>query len=159
LGGNDWLGKGGTGLFDSYPALLVLGMVNISMVFLVRMSIESMTSSVEEAAIMDGAGIGTILFRIVLPMQRSIFAFIAIMTFMGIWADWFTPFVFNQRTELQTIASGIVRSTSSILSQHAQPNWPELIGEGVVLNLPCILIFLAFQKNIVAGLTSSAVKG
>ena len=76
-----------------------------------------------------------------------------------IWADWFTPFVFNQRTELQTIASGIVRSTSSLLSQHAQPNWPELIGEGVVLNLPCIVIFLAFQKNIVAGLTSSAVKG
>lgn len=159
FGGNDLFGNGGTGLFDSYASLLVLGMVNISMVFLVRMSIEGMTKSVEEAAIMDGAGLGTILFRIVLPMQQSIFAFIAIMTFMGIWADWFTPFVFNQSTDLQTIASGIVRKTSSLLSQRAQPNWPEIIGEGVILNIPCVVVFLAFQRNIVAGLTSSAVKG
>lgn len=159
VGGNDLMGAGGTGFFDTYPALLILGMVNIGMVFLARMSIEGMNKSVEEAAIIDGAGLPTIIFRVVLPMQQSIFAFIAIMTFMGIWGDWFTPFVFNQKVELQTIASGIVRSTSSLMAQRAQPNWPELICEGLFLNLPCVVVFLAFQRNIVAGLTSSAVKG
>jgi multiple sugar transport system permease protein len=134
-------------------------MVSMSMVFLVRMSIEGMTKSVEESAIIDGAGTWTILWRIVLPMQQSIIVFVAIMTFVGVWGDWFTPFVFNQQKEFQTIASGMVKAANSLLSVKGTPDWPYLIGQGLILNIPCIVVFAISQKQIIAGLTSSAVKG
>ena len=159
VGGNDILGHGGTGFFNSYPSLLILGILNINGIFLVRMSLEAMPKAMEEAAIMDGASLGTILFRIVFPMQKSIFAYIAITTFMGVWNDWYTPFVFNQSINFQTIASGMVGMTSSLMSTHGVPEWPKIMAQGLAMNIPCIVVYIVFQRYIVAGLSSSAIKG
>lgn len=159
LGGNNILGVGGTGILNTYSALLILGILNINAIFLTRMSIASMPRAMEEAAYLDGASLWTIMFKIVFPMQKSILAYIAITCLIGTWNDWYTPFVFEQDPGLQSIASGMVTMTNSFIASKDIIDWPQIIAQGLAINIPCLVIYIAFQKQIIAGLTSSAIKG
>jgi multiple sugar transport system permease protein len=159
LGGNNGLGQGGHGFLDSYSVLLLLNLVNVLGIFLVRMSMNTFPKALEDSARMDGAGIFRIMFQVVFPIQKPILAYIAIITGVAVWNDWYTPFIYTNKPTYQTLASAVSKLTSVAVGQYGIPDWPNIITLGLALTLPSLVMFAFFQRYIVQGLAAAAVKG
>ncbi|OWA35070.1 ABC transporter permease [Saccharibacillus sp. O16] len=158
-GGND-IFTGGTGILDTWWVYLIGGpSINIMGAFLVKQSIEKLPYELDEAAKMDGAGTLRIIFRILLPLQMPIMAFISITTALATWNDFITPFFYTSSDSLQTLPAAITRLSSAAASPGAVPNWPLIITLSLGTTLPALLLFFFFQKYIVQGLANTGIKG
>lgn len=159
VGGNNILGQGGNGFIDKFSVLFILQLINYLGIFLVRQSMLSSPIELEEAARVDGAGILQIIFKIVGPINKPILAYIGIITGLAIWNDWFIPFLYIRNDRYQVLASAISRMTAVATGQYGIPDWPWIITLGLGLTFPVLILFIFFQRHIVEGLKSAAVKG
>jgi ABC-type glycerol-3-phosphate transport system permease component len=144
------------GLFDTYWALiLVPAAYQVAMgTFLLRSSIESIPSSLFEAATIDGASDRHIMQYIVLPMSKPILATVIIMTGLSSWNNYIWPLVASSSEATSQIA---VALTSLVRDTY--------YGKGVLFagyvcaSLPIILLFSFSSKYFIEGLSQGAVKG
>jgi multiple sugar transport system permease protein len=156
-GGNN-IFFGGHGILDSFWVYLISGpAINIMGTFIVKQYMETIPKEMDESAKIDGAGTFRLLFRILFPIARPIFAFVAITTAMGTWNDWVTPFFFTSSDKLQTMPAAIARLSN--VSVSSIPNYPLIITLGLAVTLPALILFFVFQKYIVEGLANVGVKG
>lgn len=164
LGGNNILGQGGSGMIDTWWALLSLGLVNAYAIFFVRQAIRTVPYEYDEAARMDGAGVLRIIFQIYLPMLKPVMATVAVLsTIIGTsainkWNDYFTPLIFTNGGPLNTIALGATNFAGAVLA-NGQPNYPLLFMGASISMIPTILVFLIFQRYLVQGFAMTGVKG
>lgn len=116
--------------------------------------IKGVPVEVEEAAHMDGAGRLRTFWSIVFPMLLPVTSAFVIIQALGLWNDFFIPLVFLDSTSAGTINVAINRMVGLLTSQ-----W-ELIYTGAILALvPSIVIFSAFQRYFIKGMSIGAVKG
>ena len=164
LGGNNILGQGGSGMVDTWWALLSLGLVNAYAIFFLRQAISTVPYEYDEAARMDGAGVLRIIFQIYLPMLKPVMATVAILsTIIGTsainkWNDYFTPLIFTNGGELNTVSLGATNFAGAVLA-NGQPNYPLLFMGASISMLPTILVFLVFQRYLVQGFAMTGIKG
>ncbi len=126
-------------------------------VFLYHGFIKSVPASVEEAAVIDGAGIFSLFFKVVFPLLKSTTATVIILNAMWIWNDYLLPFLVIGNGKLRTLTLELyfAKMTSG---QYGNP-W-ELIFPAVFVSIvPIIIVFLFLQKYIVKGISDGAVKG
>src|SRR5699024_9984085 len=83
--------------------ILPASLFNAFGVFLMRQFIASLPDELEEAAIIDGAGVPQIFFRIVLPLVKPSLAAFGIFVFLGQWNNFLYPLIFLNRTESFTV--------------------------------------------------------
>ena len=109
--------------------------------------------SIEESAKMDGATSFQILWKIVFPLASPGVFTTAIVTFIAAWNEYLVSATLNTEIPMQTVpvAISFLRTQFSIL-------WGEVSAATVVVTIPTIIIVLLFQKRIVSGLVSGAVK-
>lgn len=141
----DWL--------DTYGALIVPWLVNPFGIFLMKQYFEKLPASVEESARMDGAGDLTILFRIIMPMAKPALAVLGIYIFVNSWNQFLYPFLLTDSDVMRTLPVGL-----AFFSGYQDMDTPHLMAGASISSIPMILIFLLFQKQIIAGLTSGALK-
>jgi raffinose/stachyose/melibiose transport system permease protein/N-acetylglucosamine transport system permease protein len=107
-----------------------------------------------EAAQLDGASDFRIFIQIMIPMAKPALTAIGVLTFMGLWGDYQTPYFYLN--SMPTIALGL----KDISDQMAyEPNYPLLLATAVVATVPIILLFCVFQKTIMNNLTMGGLKG
>lgn len=106
-----------------------------------------------EAAKIDGCGYLSTVVKIVAPMGKSAMAISFIFTFLDSWNDLFTPMLLLPKTEVSTV----IVALSSLVQRYATDQTYQMAGLAVSL-VPALIIFLAFQKYIVKGITAGAVK-
>lgn len=141
------------------PGLIIMyGGFGLSMsIFLYHGFIKSVPTSIEEAAVIDGANILQLFFRVVFPLLKSTTATVIILNSMWIWNDYLLPFlVIGNSTGVKTLTLELyfAKLTSG---QYGNP-W-ELIFPAVFITIiPIIFIFLFLQKYIVKGVSDGAVK-
>ncbi|MGN1078041.1 MAG: carbohydrate ABC transporter permease [Candidatus Gallimonas sp.] len=159
-GGNSPI-YGGTGLYDTWGVYFLLngGLINIMGMFLVKQAIEGIPDDLVNAAKIDGANTPTIIFRIVFPVIKTIMAYIAITSAIGIWNDWSTPFYYTDSRKLQTIASSLTRLTAFAGQEGTMINYPAILTFSLLLTIPSVIIFAIFQKWIVEGIAVAGIKG
>jgi multiple sugar transport system permease protein len=159
VGGNDLWGQGGTGMLNTWWALLALGLVNAYAIFLIKQSIESVPIEYDEAARIDGAHVLRIIFQIHLPMLKPVVATLAILQVIGTWNDYWVPLIFaSDNPDLNTVALGATNFVGAVLVS-GQPNFPLLFMGSTVAMLPTILIFMFFQRYLVQGFAMTGIKG
>lgn len=141
------------GIYDSYWALILPWLVNPIGVFLVKQYIESLPSSVEDAARIDGAGELTVLFRIVMPLCKPVLAVLAIQVFFTNWNSFLFPFILTSSDSLRTIPVAL-----ALYQGHQAIDWPHLMAGSSIAVLPVLALFLIMQRHVVSGVTSGAVK-
>jgi multiple sugar transport system permease protein len=153
-GGNNWLGQGGHGFFNEWPALILYGWVSPFAIFLLKQSYDMLPDEYEEAAKMDGAGLFTIIFRVYGPLLKPPIVALIILTFVGIWNDFLWPVqAVISRFDLYPIAvrlqwvAGVSRFYPSLLASILMAIWPPA------------LLYLALQRYFVQGLLASGLKG
>lgn len=159
-GGND-IFSGGTGLLNTWWVYILLHgpAVNIMGMFLVKQSLEKTPRELDEAAKVDGAGTGRLIFQILMPLQKPVLAFVAITASIGLWNDWQTPFYYTNSTNVQTISSMLTRLTAFAGREGSMPNYPAIMTFSLMLTIPSVLLFFIFQKQMVQGLANAGIKG
>lgn len=137
------------GLYDTYVGL-VLPYVAFTLPFMVWIMgsfVRAIPISVEEMALIDGAGLPQLIFRIVLPLLRpGIFAGL-LLGFVLAWVEFLTPLLFTSNLSMLTVTLGLFRSTMDI-------EIGQLAAATVMTALPVILITAFFQRNITEVITA-----
>lgn len=123
-------------------------------IFLIRQALITVPSSMEEAALMDGAGSFRILFQVLTPMVKPAVAALAIFTFVNMWGDFLWPLLVLDDQNLLTVPLGVQRLQGTFTN-----DW-RLIASGAVLAMiPVLAFFLINQRHFIDGAISSGVKG
>jgi len=142
------------GLVNSYAGALVPWLAGIFGIFMVRQFCLSIPNEMIEAARVDGAGEGTILRRIVLPVLKPILITLALFVFLGSWNDFMWPLIILADQDLYTLPVAL----AAMSREHVQDN--ELMMAGaVVTTLPVLILFLVLQRFYLSGLLTGSVKG
>jgi ABC-type glycerol-3-phosphate transport system permease component len=144
----------GLGWMDSYLALLVPGAAGAFGIFLFRQAMLAVPDSLIEAARMDGASELFIYWRIIMPLVRPMTAAFCLIVFMGQWNAFIGPQIF--------IHTGYKLTAPVMLSQYMtqfSEDYGVFLAGTFLCILPIAVLFLALQREFIAGLTSGAVKG
>lgn len=141
------------GWIDTYWALIVPTLVTPFGIFLMRQYISSIPDELIYAAKVDGASEFRIVWQIIFPLARPIVAVLVIMTFLNSWNDFLSPLILTTSPEMRTVPLGLAEF--SFLNN---TNWGNLMAASVVSLLPVFIIFIFFQKQIISGLVSGAIK-
>jgi multiple sugar transport system permease protein len=120
---------------------------------LMRNFMSALPSGLREAAIVDGAGEWSVLFRVILPLTLPALAVLATLQFTWIWNDFLWPLVLTRSEESKTIMAGI-----NALKGQYNVAWANQAAMAVIASIPTIVIFVAFQRYFIAGLTMGSVK-
>ncbi|WP_127360484.1 carbohydrate ABC transporter permease [Actinacidiphila soli] len=145
------------GLTDTFGGLILPGgLFQAFTLFFLRQFMLGLSSEIEEAAIIDGAGPVRIFFRIVLPMSSAPIATVSLLMFVNAWNDYFWPLLVTSSQNVQplTLALGVFKQSSPT----AAPDWAGLMAAALIAALPMLLLFLAFGKRIVNSIGFSGIK-
>lgn len=143
------------GLTNSLLGLiLVYSSVNIPFsVFILKNFIDAVPNELCEAARIDGAGVGYIYYRVILPLIKPALSIVAIVTFVNVWNDFFFPLILINDRSKATITLAV-----SIFFGEYSIQWP-LLFAGLTLSIaPTVIMFLIFSRFFIAGMTQGAIK-
>ncbi|AQA04113.1 sugar ABC transporter permease [Mycobacterium sp. MS1601] len=146
------------GLFDTWPGLIIpyitfalpLAIYTLSAFF------REIPWDLEKAAKMDGATPGQAFRKVIAPLAAPGIVTAAILVFIFAWNDLLLALSLTATTSAITAPVAIANFTGS--SQFEEPTGSIAAG-AIVITIPIIIFVLIFQRRIVAGLTSGAVKG
>ena len=139
-------------LLNSPWAIWLPSVANAFNIFLLKRFFDSVPAELIQAAEIDGAGPVRTLWSVVLPISRPILGVVSIFAVVGVWKDFLWPLLTMQDPAKQTLNVGV-----NGLSVGIQQN--VLIAGLTIASIPAIVFFLIFQRSIIAGLTSGALKG
>ncbi|WP_084516899.1 carbohydrate ABC transporter permease [Microtetraspora niveoalba] len=142
----------GWNLLNTPWAIWLPAAANGFFIFLLKRFFDSIPRELIEAAEMDGATPARILWSIVLPVSRPILGVVSILAVVNVWKDFVWPLLVQPDTDNMPISVGI----SSLSAQMPQN---VLMAALVIASVPAIVVFLFFQRSIMAGLTAGSLKG
>ncbi len=144
------------GLYDTKAGLILTYMsFNIAVsFFVIRSYILNIPKELDESALIDGAGYGTIFFRIILPIARPGIVSAAIITFLGNWNDFYYALLLTGGDQSRTMPVMVYNFTSSF-----RGNLCAMFASMVISMLPTILLFSLTSEQIVKSMSDGAVKG
>ena len=141
---------------NSYPGLIVPGMMNALGVFMMRQYIADLPDELLEAGRIDGAGEFRMFLRIVLPLTLPALVSLAIIVFIAAWGSFLWPLVIVQDRALNVLAVGLTNYSQPY--QHA-PMWGAAMAASTIATIPIACLFIFFQRYFIKGLTAAALKG
>jgi multiple sugar transport system permease protein len=143
-------------LVQTFRGYILIWLVTATNLFLMRQYFLTIPKDYEEAAKLDGAGYFKTYWRVMLPLASPAIAAVAILTFQGIWNDFFWALIvlgFGDAEKL-TVQLGLAQ----FVTQYAA-NWPALMAAATMAILPVATVYVFFQRYFVAGVTAAGVKG
>ncbi|MCE7985316.1 MAG: carbohydrate ABC transporter permease [Caldilinea sp. CFX5] len=165
-GGNDWLGQGGIGFVNTWPALLIPGLVNVFYIFMLRQTFYTIPIDFEEAARVDGANTLQVLWNVYLPMLKPVLTVLVIFQFVAIWNDYQWPLIVSSgNPEIWTLSLGVQRMAfmAAQVKGYAQSialqDYPFSFALATIATVPLIILFLRLQRYFVEGVQGFALKG
>jgi multiple sugar transport system permease protein len=141
------------GWLNTYFSLIIPWLVSPFGIFLVYQYIKSIPIDIEDAARVDGAGDWYILFRIVMPLCKPILTVLSIFIFLSNWNSFLFPFILTSSEQIRTLPVGL-----AFYLGKQSIDWGHLMAGASISATPVILLFVLFQKQIINGLTSGALK-
>ncbi len=117
--------------------------------------IKSVPKELCEAAVMDGAGIGTVFLKIDLPLMRSVLVLTAVLSFNGIWGDYMWPMITMPTNAAHwTLPLGLVRFSTANNALYGV-----LCAGLTIITVPVVLFYAFFSKYFIEGVSAGAIKG
>ena len=142
------------GLVNTYAGICVVFLVSASNIFMLRQHFMTFSKSLQEASYIDGCGNLRFFFSILLPTSRPVITTVFLSSFVSVWNQYVWPMLVTNRNELRTIQVGI-----TMLKDRESSVFGPVMAGVVIALAPTVLLFVIFQKNIVAGMMSGSVKG
>lgn len=114
----------------------------------------SVPIDLEEAALIDGANLWTVYWKIVFPLLKPVTTTIIIFDVMWIWNDFMMPYLFISSSDNFTLIMEVYKGVGQFAN-----NWTVMLCTMVIVLIPIVIFYLLMQKHIIGGITSGAVKG
>ena len=143
------------GLADTLAALILPAVPTAFGTFLLRQYFMVISKEFEEAAIIDGANVWQIFFRVYLPLASPGLAVLAVLAFNYHWNEFFRPLVFLISHENFTIPLGVFT-----LKGYMMTGSISIVLAGIVLSMiPVIIVYLIGQRYLIEGIMMGGLKG
>lgn len=141
------------GWIDTYAALIIPNLIAPMSIFLMRQYMSGLPNEIIEAAKMDGSTEFGVFWRIILPLAKPAVGVLIIVQFLGSWNNFIFPLILTNSEHMRTLPLGLAlyKGFNSI-------DWVHMMAASCISTLPVLLVFIIFQKYIIAGMTSGAVK-
>jgi len=123
-------------------------------IFLMKQFMQTIPSSLIEAARIDGAGELTVFWRIVFPVAKPAVATLAILSFTASWNTFLWPLLVTVDNDMWTLPVGLASVNDSFFRDYGLT-----MAGAAVAAVPMIVLFIALQRYFMRGLTVGAVKG
>ncbi|MFC7331145.1 carbohydrate ABC transporter permease [Marinactinospora rubrisoli] len=144
------------GIFDSYAGMILPLLCDAVGIMLLKTAFEQVPRELEEAARMDGAGVFTTYWRVVLPLVRPALITVAILSFQGSWNEFTHFLVATSDPAYETLNLGLARLAAGPLGGAQQ--FPLKLALATLSTLPVLLVYLVFQRYFVASQMNSGGK-
>jgi len=139
---------------NTFAALIIPTAVNAFGIFLYRQFFLTIPPALEEAALLDGASIWQILWRVFWPLAKPATITLSLLTFIAEWNSFYLPFLFTETKSMYTVQLGLVAFQGEFATVYNL-----LMAATVFISIPVFLIYLLGQRAIVEGIASTGTKG
>jgi multiple sugar transport system permease protein len=145
------------GLVNTYVPLILpkLLATEAFFVFLIVQFMRGIPRELDEAATIDGCGVYRTFWHVVLPLARPALVTTSIFTFIWTWNDFFTQMVYLNDADKFTVPLGL----RLFVDTSSQSNFGAMFAMSALALVPIVLFFLAFQRLLVQGVSTSGLKG
>ncbi len=124
-------------------------------IFLLKGYMTALQDEILEAAVIDGASIYQILYRIVFPLMKTGIVTVSVIQFMFLWNDLMFTMTFISDTSLKTVQTGLLYFSD----QYGNRDWGAIFASIAIAVMPTLIIYVALNKMVIEGMSSGAVKG
>jgi len=124
-------------------------------IFLLRQFIRGIPYTLDEAAMVDGAGPLRIFWKIILPELRPALAAVMVLTFIGKWNDFLGPLIYLQDPHNWTVELAL----NGFVGRYGTSNLNLQMAASVIAIAPIAIIYFVASRQIIQGVTLSGVKG
>ncbi len=144
------------GLFRTMPGLILVEVAfGISFcILLFRAFIATIPRDIDEAATIDGASPLRLFFKVIFPLLRSVAITVIVVQSVNIFNDFQNPLYFLPGDDNATVQLTVYNFSGQFQSQYNL-----LFMDILLITIPPLIMFLFFNRKIVAGMTSGAIKG
>jgi len=144
-----WFG-GATSWLDSYHVQIIPFIADAFSIFLFYQFFINIPKDLEEAALIDGAGLFRIFWQIIIPLSRPIFATVAILQALASWNRFMWPLMVTRGADVRPLTVGI----QSFFGQDPRL-WGDLMAFASMITIPVLIVFLLFQKWFVQSVATT----
>ncbi len=145
---------GAVNLLNTYWGVILPQVPAVIAVFIFKQFFDGIPKDLEEAARLDGATRWGVYWSVIMPLSRPVIAAVTILTFVGVWNNLLLPLFVVANPNLMTIPVGLATVQGSFGQRYSDIQAGALLGA-----LPLVILYLAFQRQIVEGVTGSGLKG
>jgi len=146
----------GLGLFKTLPGMILIeATFGLSFcILLFRAFVATIPRELDEAAVIDGAGPIRLFFTVVMPLLRPVMITCIVVQAVNVFNDFTGPLYFLPGDANATVQLTLYNFQSQNVSQ-----WNLLFMDILLITVPPLIMYIFFNRQIVAGMTSGAVKG
>lgn len=142
------------GLYNTLGAPIVIYVASdLMQLYIYRQFISTLPVSLDESALLDGCSYFGLFTRIIFPLLAPATATVVIIKAITIINDMYIPYLYMPKNRLRTLTTFLMNYANA-----QQGSWQKLAAGIIIIMLPTILIYLFFQKYILAGIAAGAVK-
>ena len=141
-------------LYNSLGAPIVIYVASdLMQLYIYRQFISTLPTSLDESALLDGCDYFGLFWRIIFPLLAPATATVVIIKAINIINDMYVPYLYMPKNSLRTLTTFLMNFANA-----QQGSWQKLAAGIIIIMLPTILIYVFFQRYILAGVAAGAVK-
>ncbi|WIN00832.1 carbohydrate ABC transporter permease [Actinoplanes oblitus] len=137
----------------SWSAIVLFMGTDIVSIYIFIQFMQSIPQSLDQAAMIDGAGRFTIYRKVILPLMKPAIATVVIIKGIAVYNEFYIPFLYLRSPELSVISTALFRFKGPYGAQ-----WETIAACTMIVIVPTVVIFLLLQRFIYNGITAGATK-
>lgn len=144
----------GIGLYNTLGAPIIIYIASdLMQLYIYRQFISKISVSLDESALIDGCGYFRLFGQIIFPLLAPATATVCIIKSITIINDMYIPYLYMPKGKLRTLTTFLMNFANA-----QQGSWQSLAAGIILIMIPTVLLYLFFQRYILAGVAAGAVK-
>lgn len=142
------------GLYNTLAAPIVIYIASdLMQLYIYRQFISGLPVALDEAALLDGCSYFGLFWKVIFPLLAPATATVCIIKAIVIINDMYVPYLYMPKNKLRTLTTFLMNYANA-----QQGSWQTLAAGIIIIMIPTIILYIFFQKYILAGVTAGAVK-
>ncbi|MGN0729246.1 carbohydrate ABC transporter permease [Treponema sp.] len=142
------------GMYNTHLSVIILSMgTDIIAIMIYLQFLNNISKSLDESAIIDGAGYFQVFVRIIFPLLQPATVTILILKCVNLYNDFYNPLLYMPKKSLQVISTSLYKFKGPFGT-----NWPVICAGVVIAVIPTLIAFISLQRYIYGGMVTGSVK-
>lgn len=153
----NYLNLARVGLLDSYAGLILPAVALGFVCLFLRQYIRGIPRAPDEAAFIDRASCGTVLWRVIVPLSKPALFSMGLFLFLSEWNSYIWPLVAVGKEDMFTLQIGLAK-IYTISPGEGLVDWPLVMAASTITMIPVLIGFVFVERHLVRGIAVGGVK-